>query len=248
MSRRLDLEQLGRSALLSKLEERVQDLLALSPVPEPGFEIRCAALDLCELKIDDPLFSAGPSKAPPSSSLLAIESQSCLVGVARESWDLPCTGGSLLRDLEKIASIINAKPMSLRPDAACAYDVRTGLITYKYPSPHDLPKYLETVAQLTDKPVLATHPVASAVINWLFLYRLHPFTDGNGRLTRVLSNHFLRNFGLVEAPKVFVSAPLFANGRAIGPAIRASAGQDELLIARLMMIVEKALQLAQNYS
>jgi Fic/DOC family len=66
-----------------------------------------------------------------------------------------------------------------------------------YPNPVKVPELMEELVQEVNKS--HSHPVEKAIYTHLHLCRIHPFSDGNGRLSRLLQNIMLERAGFPPA-------------------------------------------------
>ncbi|KXK10474.1 MAG: Adenosine monophosphate-protein transferase SoFic [Microgenomates bacterium OLB23] len=67
----------------------------------------------------------------------------------------------------------------------------TGEVTFRPPSPVEVPFLMREFLYWLNKPDLDVHPVLKAGIAHHELVRIHPFIDGNGRVSRGLSTLIL---------------------------------------------------------
>jgi hypothetical protein len=81
------------------------------------------------------------------------------------------------------------------------------------------------------------------MIFWIFFYRLHPLPDANGRTSRLMLNHVLRNYGIISEPKLLICEVLFSNLPSLGTRIRFEAADSLGLIRDLMLVLMKDLEL-----
>jgi hypothetical protein len=131
----------------------------------------------------------------------------------------------------------------IRSYRVVAVDAVSGKESARYTTPRAVVLQMPTLAMLSAQPAIPERPVVSAVVFWLFFYRLHPLPDGNGRTSRLLLNHVLRNYVIIYEPKLLICEVLLANLPSIGSKIRFEADDVAGLIRELMMILRKDLEL-----
>lgn len=85
------------------------------------------------------------------------------------------------------------------------------IIHYVAPPPSEIPSLLEGLEDCNVRTQTTNSLIRAAVLSFGFVY-IHPFADGNGRMSRFLINDVLRKDGLVKPPfLVPVSANILKN-------------------------------------
>ncbi|WP_143435286.1 Fic family protein [Henriciella aquimarina] len=143
----------------------------------------------------------------------------CAVRAVQRVWERPFDQETFLEDTLQLASALSGEPVQLRERDAGSVNPATGRLTARYPSPDEVRRQVPLLASLCARPCCA-RPVVSALLLWVFFFRLHPLPDGNGRTARALINLALRNFGIIEKPALFLSPGLFLNMQEIGAFVR----------------------------
>ena len=132
-------------------------------------------------------------------------------GVIDALWGLEFSGNSLSSDLEALASGLMDRPMRLRTERAVAQDSQTHMVGYVYPEAEKIGPGLENLDRFLRGIEMGEGRFHQAVIAWIFLMRLHPFDDGNGRTSRAFFNFACRDLGLISSPTFFLSTIVYSN-------------------------------------
>jgi Fic family protein len=156
----------------------------------------------------------------------------------------PITEG-LIREIHKRLVVGvrggSAQPGRYRTIQNWVADSRTGEVVY-IPPPPDIvaPLMRELVAWLRDESVV--HPVLVAGIAQLRLVAIHPFVDGNGRTSRLLSTLCLYRTGY-DFKRLFTLSEFYdRDRRAFYDALQTVRGPDEDLTSWLEYFVQGLMQ------
>lgn len=239
---KLDLNLIGSCSTLRALDQQLGGMLASAP-PILHQGRRQTRLSYDELLVDEPSFPKAALSRRFDTIIGDLEIRPSRCNAIMSTWGLPFDERTFEADLVALASMLVGYQTGIRSDRVVAVDAVSGKESARYPPPRAVVLQMPTLAMLSAQPAIPERPVVSAVVFWLFFYRLHPLPDGNGRTSRLLLNHVLRNYGIIYEPKLLICEVLLANLPSIGSKIRFEADDVAGLIRELMMILRKDLEL-----
>ena len=99
-------------------------------------------------------------------------------------------------------------------------------VVFQTASPFDTPRLMEELVEWTDKALTenSLHPLLIIAIFTVVFLEIHPFQDGNGRLSRILTTLFLLKAGYVYVPYSSLESVIEQNKEGYYLALRQTQG------------------------
>jgi Fic family protein len=112
--------------------------------------------------------------------------------------EVPLTGGLVLRIHRGVmqALLPDHQVGRWRREPVVVRDPRSGAVVYLPPDAVDVPSLMEELVAFVQANRAALDPILLAGLVHKQLVAIHPFIDGNGRTTRLLTAHLLADMGL----------------------------------------------------
>ena len=201
---KINLEALERDPIIYGLSREIVDMLShddsvRSEKDQIGDTTERVAIDRFE-----------PHEPPPSFSktMSALKKRPCSLDGLKEAWENPFSLTTFKNDTEKLASHHLGEHITIRKNQAFARNPKTKVVTAAYSSPDLVQRNLPKLASIFQASI-CDNKILSSIIASIYFYRLHPFPDGNGRVSRSMINIALRNYGIISEPKILISVPFF---------------------------------------
>lgn len=239
---RLDLGLIGSCEVLEILDTRLCEMLS-SSTPVQCQERTPTGFEKLELNIGSPQSRTSALSQPVRGIAKDLLERPSRIDALAATWGRAFDEDSFEADLVEFASLLVGYRTALRSLQAVAVGSVSGIESARYPPPRTVKQQMPTLANLAYRPAVTDRPIVSAMIFWIYFYRLHPLPDGNGRTSRLMLNHVLRNYGVVSEPKLMICEVLFANLPSLGNRIRFEALDFPGLIRDLMLVLIKDLEL-----
>lgn len=109
---------------------------------------------------------------------------------------------------------LTKSPGRLRSNEVYVQEEATGKNVYVGPGPDIVPELIGEFLETLSEPLGGVHPFVAAAMAHLNLVMIHPFKDGNGRISRILQSWFLYRENLADADFVSIEEYLGRNTRA----------------------------------
>ncbi|MCI4646195.1 MAG: Fic family protein [Hyphomonadaceae bacterium] len=133
------------------------------------------------------------------------------IKVVTDLWHRPFSGESLKSDLEDLCSGLLQQQVRIRTQPAVAIDFETRRVGASFPAPISVTPLLRELDAFIRTQTTKQPRYYKAIIALIFLLRIHPFADGNGRTSRAFFNFVCRNTMLIKSPTFFLSPLIYAN-------------------------------------
>ncbi len=134
-----------------------------------------------------------------NEALIYLKNYSKIPRISSSAKEKTSINLKLILDIQKIVMLKllpKAKLGKLRKEPVFVNNPQTGKTIYWPPDHHDVPKLVNELINFTTKNIDILDPVILAGLFHKQFVIIHPFIDGNGRCTRLLTKHLLANLGL----------------------------------------------------
>lgn len=174
-------------------------------------------------------------------SVKSLKAKPCSYNALSEVWNCPFSTSSIRGDLERYATKLTGTKLKIRNEDAGAFSSESQQIAAYYPSPKVVEALLPQFADLLNEPI-SQNTILSSTIASVYFYRLHPMPDGNGRVSRGLLNISLRNYGVIETPRIFMSCQFLYHLDVCQKYLRSNEFDIEKYVIYWMKSIESYLQ------